>query len=237
MKGKKTYIYSTQNSLWGESECIGFGTTDFYVQEIPKEISKKIIIENHYSKKVCNDATTHIHLGVFYKEKLKGALQFGYAMNPRSYSSIVSKSNINQYKELNRMWIDDNCIKYAESRAISYSIKYIKKKYPTVKWIQTFADERCGGYGIVYQACSFSFYGSHISTFWEFEGETFHNSIISNNNRNKKAELERRGFKEKATKKTLRQFRYIKFLDKREKKKCLLKEQPYPKHYEESKIN
>ena len=25
--------------------------------------------------------------------------------------------------------------------------------------------------------------------------------------------------------------RYIKFLDQREKKKCLLKEQPYPKHY------
>jgi hypothetical protein len=37
--------------------------------------------------------------------------------------------------------------------------------------------------------------------------------------------------KEKAIKYQLRQFRYIKFLDQREKKKCLLTEQPYPKHY------
>ena len=37
--------------------------------------------------------------------------------------------------------------------------------------------------------------------------------------------------KDSATSYSLRQFRYIKFLDKREKKKCLLKEQPYLKHY------
>ena len=124
----KKYIYKNQESLWGESECIGFGTDDFYVKEIDKKLSKDIIIKNHYSKKVCNDATTHIHLGVFYKEKLKGVLQYGYAMNPQSMSSVVAGTKLNEYKELNRMWIDDNCKKYAESQAISYSIKYIKKK-------------------------------------------------------------------------------------------------------------
>jgi hypothetical protein len=31
----------------------------------------------------------------------------------------------------------------------------------------------------------------------------------------------------------LRQFRYIKFLDKSWKKKCLLKQMPYPKYYNE----
>jgi len=228
----KKYIYKNQSSLWGEPECIGFGTDEFYVKEIDKKLSKDIIIKNHYSKKVCNDATTHIHLGVFYNDKLKGVLQYGYAMNPQSMSSVVSGTQLSQYKELNRMWIDDNCKKYAESQAISCSIKYIKKKYKSVKWVQTFADERCGGLGIVYQACSFDYYGEHVSTFWEFEGEIYHNSIITNNGRNKKRELERSGFKEKAIKKTLRQFRYIKFIDKRVKKNCLLKEQPYPKHYE-----
>jgi hypothetical protein len=227
----KKYIYANQSSLWGEPECIGFGTEEFYVKEIPKEISKKMIIENHYSKKVCNDATTHIHLGVFYKDSLKGALQLGYAMNPLSHASIVKDSKLDEYKELNRMWIDDNCIEYAESRAISFCVKYLRRKFPKVKWIQSFADERCGGLGIVYQAASFGFYGEHKSTFWEFENEVYHNSIITNNNRNKKAELEKRGFNETAIKYELRQFRYIKFLEQREKKKCLLKEQPYPKHY------
>tara|TARA_Y100000401_G_C8314637_1_gene221744 strand:+ start:309 stop:1007 length:699 start_codon:yes stop_codon:yes gene_type:complete len=227
----KKYIYKNQETLWGESECIGFGTDEFYVKEIDKKLSKDIIIKNHYSKKVCNDATTHIHLGVFYKEKLNGVLQYGYAMNPQSMSSVVAGTKLNEYKELNRMWIDDDCKQYAESQAISYSIKYIKKKYKTVKWIQSFADERCGGLGIVYQACSFGYYGEHKSIFWEFEGEIYHNSHITNNNRNSKKRLEAKGFKEKAVKHELRQFRYIKFIDKREKKNCLLKQKPYLKHY------
>lgn len=227
----KGYIYDKQNSLWGDPVCIGFGTKDFYVKEINKKLSKEIIIKNHYSKKVCNDAHTHIHLGVFNKNNLIGVLQYGYAMNPRSMSSIVKGTKLNEYKELNRLWIEDNTIKYAESQSISYSIKYIKKKFPNVKWIQSFADERCGKLGIVYQACSFNFYGSHKSIFWEFNGEVYHNSIITNTNRNKKKELENQNFKNNAKKLELNQYRYIKFIDQREKKNCLLKECTYPKHY------
>ena len=43
----KKYIYSEQSSLWGDAECLGFGSDDFYVKEIPKKISNKIIIDNH----------------------------------------------------------------------------------------------------------------------------------------------------------------------------------------------
>ena len=46
-----------------------------------------------------------------------------------------------------------------------------------------------------------------------------------------KAELEKRGFNEKATKFELRQFRYIKFINQKWKKKCLLEQKPYIKHY------
>ena len=230
-KNKKGYIYEDQASLWGAPDAIGFGDDDFYVKEIPKDLSKKLIIENHYSKKCCNDATTHIHLGVFIKSELLGVLQLGYAMNPQSAGSVVIGTNLDEYKELNRMWLDDKAERNSESKAISYAVKYIKSRFKKVKWIQSFADERCGGLGIVYQAANFSYRGEHISTFWNFEGETFHNSLITNNNRNKKAELEARGFNERAEKETLRQFRYIYFLDKRCKKMCTLKEMPYPKHY------
>ena len=37
--------------------------------------------------------------------------------------------------------------------------------------------------------------------------------------------------KDEAEKSELRQFRYIKFINQKWKKKCLLKEMPYPKHY------
>jgi len=171
----KGYIFSEQIPMFGHKEIIGYGTNDFYVKEINRNLANKTIIKNHYSKKIYNG--TYINLGVYINDIFLGVLQYGYAMNPASASSVVKGTQMNQYLELNRMWLDDIALKNSESKAISYSIKYIKGKIKTIKWIQSFADERCGGLGIVYQACSFRYYGEHTSSFWELNGETFHNSI------------------------------------------------------------
>ena len=232
---KKRYIYSEQSSLWGNPECIGFGSESFYIKEIDRKLSNEIIVKNHYSKKYYN--ATYIHLGLFENKILKGILQYGYAMNPASCSSVVEGTKQDEYLELNRMWLSDEIeIKYPESQAISMSISFIKKKYPKIKWVQSFADERCGGFGIVYQACSFSYYGEHKSDFWELDGVVYHNiqMTVSQDSKRFKGEAKKLQLnKDRAVKMSLRQFRYIKFLDQREKKKCLLKEQPYPKHYKE----
>lgn len=227
----KNYIYSEQSSLWGDPELLGFGSKDFYIKEIERKLANKIIVENHYSKKFYN--ATYIHLGLFVNEEIQGVLQYGYAMNPASCGSVVEGTEQNEYLELNRMWIADNVGEYPESRAISYSLKYIRRKYPNIKWIQSFADERCGGFGIVYQACSFGYYGEHKSVFWEYDNQIYHNSLMTRNPKLSKSAKFLQENKDNAKSFNLRQFRYIKFLDQREKKKCLLKEQPYPKHYSE----
>lgn len=230
---KKQYIYSTQSSLWGDAEVLGFGTEEFYVKEIDRKLANDIVVKNHYSKKFYNG--TYIHLGLFIDNEIKGVLQYGYAMNPASCGSVVKGTQKDEYLELNRMWIADNVGEYPESRAISYSIKYIRRKYPKIKWIQSFADERCGGFGIVYQACSFDYYGEHINQFWELDGETFHNSIMTSEKAGKRGYnlLNDPKNKDRVIKHELRQFRYIKFLQQREKKNCLHKQKPYPKHYKE----
>lgn len=225
----KGYIYSNQLSLFGSREIIGFGSDDFFIREIDRDLANKIIKENHYSKKVYN--ATYVHLGVFIENKIIGVLQYGYAMNPASCGSVVKNTEINQYLELNRMWLDDIAPRNSESQAIGYSIKYISGKFPKIKWIQSFADERCGGFGIVYQACSFNYYGEHISTFWELDGVVYHNSIMTSRKAGGKKYDLLQANKQKCRRHTLRQFRYIKFLDMSWKKKCLLKEQPYLKHY------
>jgi hypothetical protein len=229
----KSYIHSDQSSLWGGSEVIGFGSDDFYIKEIDRSLANDLVVKNHYSKKFYNG--TYIHLGLFVDGEIKGVLQYGYAMNPASGGSVVEGTDKDQYLELNRMWIADNVGEYPESRAISYSLKYIRKRYPKIKWIQSFADERCGGFGIVYQACSFDYYGEHINMFWELDGETFHNSIMTSEKAGKRGYnlLNNPNNKDRIIKHELRQFRYIKFLDQRWKKKCLHKEKLYPKHYSE----
>lgn len=226
------YIKSNQLSLLGDAEIIGFGSEDFHVKEIDRNLANSVIIKNHYSKKVYN--ATYIHLGLFVDNSLKGVLQYGYAMNPASASSVVTGTELDQYLELNRMWISDDAGQYPESRAISASIKYIKRKFPRVKWIQSFADERCGGFGIVYQACSFCYYGEHTSVFWELDGVVYHNiqMTVAEGSKRYKGEVKKlQENRERATELVLRQFRYIKFIDQKWKKRCTLKEMEYPKYY------
>jgi len=223
--------FITNQTLFGKPEIIGFGSSDFYVQEVGRNFANETIVKNHYSNKVYNG--TYIHLGIYIKSELLGILQYGYAMNPSSCDSVVKGTEQDQYLELNRMWLDDKAARNSESKAISYSIKYIKGKLPRIKWIQSFADERCGFFGIVYQACSFNFYGEHESVFWELEGEIFHNSIKTSRKAGKRGYdlLNNPINKDKIKSEKLRQFRYIKFIDSRWKKKCLLKEKPYLKYY------
>lgn len=170
---KKGLIYSTQMQMFGEHDVIGYSNGRIYVKEIERDKANKIIIKNHYSHKVYN--ASFINLGVFINDKLVGVLQYGSAMNPASGASVVSGTHIENFLELNRMWLDDSAGNTSESQAISCSIRYIKHRYPKVKWIHSFADERCGCFGIVYQSCSFDYYGEHINIFWELDGEYYHN--------------------------------------------------------------
>ena len=234
-KIKKGFIYSEQIPMFGHKDIIGYGTNEFYIKEVDRKEANKIIIKNHYSKKVYNG--TYINLGVFINNELLGILQYGYAMNPASGGSLVTGTEMNQYLELNRMWLNDKAVKNSESMAISYSVKFIKGKYKTIKWIQSFADERCGGLGIVYQACSFRYYGEHTSSFWELENTMYHNTSMTVSKKSDRYKNNVGGCqylqinKDKATEHELRQFRYIKFLDKSWIKKCTKKEMPYLKHY------
>jgi hypothetical protein len=223
--------YIERKVLFGQNIVLGFGDETFFVKEIKRDLANKIIIENHYSHKYYN--ATYIHLGVFINEKLIGVLQYGYAMNPASQASVVANTGIDEYLELNRMWLDDIAGKNSESKAIAYSIRYIKRKYPKVKWIQSFADERCGCFGIVYQACSFLYYGEHESIFWTLDGEVYHNSLMTRNPKLSKSAKTIQDGKDRAISEKLRQFRYIKFIDQRCKKDCLLEQKPYPKYYNE----
>jgi len=225
----KDYIYSTQQSLWGSKEIIGFGSHDFFIKEIKRNIANSIIIKNHYSKKFYN--ATYIHLGVYMDLNLVGVLQYGYAMNPASCKSVVTGTGMDQYLELNRMWLDDKAPRNSESKSIAYSLRYIRGKFPKIKWIQSFADERCGGFGIVYQACSFGYYGEHSSIFWTLNNQVYHNSLMTRNPKLSKSARFLQENRKDAKKESLRQFRYIKFIDKRWKSKCTLKEMPYLKHY------
>lgn len=217
-----------QMALIGAAPVCGFGSPAFQVREIHRDRANAIIRRHHYSGKVVGNA--YVHLGVFIDGELYGVLQLGYAMNPASGGGVVEGTANDEYLELNRMWLDDFAPKNSESRAISYAIRYIRRAWPKVRWIQSFADERCGLNGTVYQACNFDYAGSHTSTFWELDGEMFHN--IAATTTGEKGGHRSRWLREnlaRATRHDLRQFRYLFFLKPRFRRGLKLKLQPYPK--------
>jgi hypothetical protein len=224
---------------WGPRDLLGARTVaaavddSFRVQIIGKARADSYVKERHYSRSVVWSSS--VHFGVFLGMNLMGVLQFGPAMNPGSGSSVVEGSTKDSWLELNRMVLDESRPTDTASRAISGSIRLIRHLRPSVEWIQSFADERCGKLGAVYQAASFVYCGSHASTFYLLDGEWFHKSMKG------RAEYDKRGWwsgpkvarfragEGRAEPHTFNQHRYIKFLDQRARKRLLLPVLPYPK--------
>lgn len=213
--------------IMGATGPQGFGTADFYVAQIPCATARSVIIEHHYSHRVVNNS--YLHLGVFREGAFEGVLQWGYALNPARAGKVVANTTQGQYLELNRMWLSDDAPRNSESRAISYALKFIRRACPSVAWVQSFADERCQGLGVVYQACSFLYLGFHESPFYELDGEVYHKLLVTAHLKSGKRGAYLRANLDRARKIMLRQYRYIRFLKTDWIKRLRMPILPYPK--------
>lgn len=213
----------------GNSGVMGFGCADFYVGRIPWTVAREVIIAHHYSHKIVNNS--YLHLGVYIDGAFEGVLSWGYALNPASAGKVVEGTVQGEYLELNRMWVSDDAPRNSESRAISFALKYVRRACPSVAWVQSFADERCAGLGVVYQACSFLYVGCHEACFYELDGQLYH-QIIATAKRGRKGRCMGVYVREnlhRATRHTWRQFRYIRFLKTDWQRRLKLPVLPYPK--------
>ena len=225
-----TYVPPTSETpgyILGETAVAGFGVRGLYVAWIPSREARALIIANHYSRRVVNNS--YVNLGVYLAGDRVGALQFGYALNPHRGDRVVAGTGVTEYLELNRMWLDDDAPRNSESRALSFAIKYIRRVMPQVNWIQSYADERCGGCGIVYQACGFLYLGCHKTEFLKLDGEWYHEMLLTLTGRKDKRGPHIRANVHRATRHTFRQFRYWRALKPRCRKYLRFPALPYPK--------
>lgn len=211
-----------------DGRLIGWSNGRLILREIPRQMARDIISEHHYSRRPAGNSS-YMHMGLFSGGDLWGVLQAGYAMNPASGGRIVPGTGNREWCELNRMWISEIGPRNTESQAISLLIKYIRKTRPQIRFMQSFADERCGRFGVVYQAANFTYHGYHKSDFYELDGNWYHKIAL---NEKKGGGARAQHFRDnfhRASKHSLRQFRYIYWLDKRARAECILPEKPYPK--------
>lgn len=211
----------------GAAGVAGFGCRDFYVAAVPRDLACRIIVERHYSGRIVNNS--YVHLGVFVHTRMLGVLQFGYALNPARADKVVAGTTSIDYLELNRMWLDDAAPRNSESRAIACAFRYIRAAMPHVRWVQSFADERCGQLGVVYQACNFLYVGCHLSRFYELDGEFYHKINITAAKRGGQRSVRIRRELHRAVRHDFAQYRYVFFLHKGARRHLRLPVQPYPK--------
>jgi hypothetical protein len=219
--------------LLGNTEIVGAQRGDISVLQIPKKQADALIKAGHYSGTVVWSSNTH--LGVYHRDDLIGAMQFGPAMNPRSGHKIVEGSTPATWLELNRLWLRDDKPANTASQAIACAFQIIRNVRPQVEWIQSFADERCSKLGAVYQACSFDYVGYHESKFFKIDDVWIHNSMLT------RKQVDKRGWKQgprvkwaqenahRAVPYTFKQYRYVKFLQPGARRRLLKPPLPYPK--------
>jgi len=148
------------------------------VKPISSKDANQIIKKLHYSGKVVNNS--QLHFGVFMGDRCGGAMQFGPSLDKRKIVGLVKGTLWNEFLELNRLAFADWLPRNGESRAIAYSMRFIKKTYPWMKWIVSFADGTQCGDGTIYRASGFYLTGIKVNNqIWEAPtGEIFNDTSI-----------------------------------------------------------
>lgn len=128
------------------------GAKEIVIKPISAKDGNRICKKYHYSGKVVPNS--QLHLGVFYKGICEGVMQFGPSTNKPAMVKNL-KIGFNEFIELNRMAFSDELPRFSESRAISIAIKIIKKNYPFIRLVVSYADACQCGDGAIYRASGF----------------------------------------------------------------------------------
>lgn len=126
---------------------------DLRVAPIRAADANKLVQRLHYSGKVVPNS--QVHLGVFLGDRLEGVMQFGPSMVKKGLINLVTGTSWNGFIELNRMAFSDRLPRNSESRAIAVAMRLLRKHYPHLDWVVSFADGTQCGDGTIYRASGF----------------------------------------------------------------------------------
>lgn len=149
------------------------------VRPIASRDAGRICRALHYSHK--NVQNSQVHLGVFLHGKCGGILQFGPSMDKSKTIGLVRGTGWDQFMELNRMALADWLPRNGESRAIGVALRLLRKTYPRLKWILSYADATQCGDGLIYRAAGFVLTGirKNATLYRMPDGEIVANLIFS----------------------------------------------------------
>ena len=167
---------------------------DISLRVIPAKVATPFVKANHYSGKVVNNST--LHFGVFLDGRLHGVMSYGPSLDKSKIIGLVEGTGWNEFLVLNRMAFDSVLPRNSESRAISMSLKLIKKHATQVKWVVSFADACSCGDGTIYRAANFVLTGikENLNLCELPDGTRVHKMTLASNPTSPRRELGGRTF-------------------------------------------
>ena len=215
---------------------------EIVLRVIPAAVATPFVRRHHYSGTVVNNSS--LHFGVFLDGRLHGVMSYGPSLVKAHIIQLVAGTGWNEYLELNRMAFDSYLPRNSESRAISQSIKLMKRHAPHIKWIVSFADACSCGDGAIYRASNFVLTGikENEALCLLPDGSTIHKMTLESQPKMPRPELGGRSFFDVtggrfAWKEYMKaaggallpgyQLRYIYFIDKSKRKDLTVPEIPF----------
>lgn len=131
----------------------GPSAKDVLIKPIAAKDANAVVQRLHYSGKIVRNSS--LHLGAFINGQLEGAMQFGPSLDKSNMLHIVEGTKWNGFLELNRMAFSEALPRNSESRALGIAMRMIKKHYPHIEWVVSFADACQCGDGTIYRAAGF----------------------------------------------------------------------------------
>ena len=149
------------------------GAKALRVAPVSRADADRVVRRFHYSGKTV--ANSQVHLGVFIAGRLEGAMQFGPSLDKRKIIGLVEGTRWNDFIELNRMAFGPALPRNSESRALAVAFRLLRKAYPNLEWVVSFADGAQCGDGTIYRAAGFALTGiKRNNQIWEAPtGERF----------------------------------------------------------------
>lgn len=211
-----------EETLFGK-ECVGWRRKWIELREVSQEVADRLIIMHHYSHKATSNR--FLSMGVFSldemvspREMMLGAIQLGYGIRPKMKYTFGEGVTGENAREFDRMWLDDRLPKFSETIVLSCLERYLRKRHPEIKYLITYADGSVGKEGTIYKAGNYMAMGAVKADFYVLpSGERIHPVTMWHRHGTRewaKMQLIYPGIRKAEG----MQYRFIKCLDKKERK-------------------
>lgn len=122
---------------------------DYRLASVDAAIERAFMARWHYSGTTVPNSA--VRLGAFSGSRLMGVISFGRIINcVPIFRGVSNRAGL----EINRLAMLDEAPRNSESWFIARAIHLLRRGYPWLRFVHTWADGRCSG-GVIYRAAGF----------------------------------------------------------------------------------